>query len=698
VAGADPVAKSKPGKKPLPGLFDPCPCGSGQRYHSCCKRLGAAAFDPAALLSLATREHAANQPRAAEAFYLKALRFDGDKLGALRNYAILLTQQGRPAEAEPYLKRCLGLNPDDPHAHFALGVAQLQQQRLEEAAESFRAARRLDPANAAALANLGTVLMQLGRVAEGEQALERAAAEQPANPDPLLNLALLRSGRGEHDQALDLARRAVVASRGNAQAGFTYGVLALRAGEVSKAHDAFQAVVETMPDHAEAQANLGACLGDLGRPQQAVVHLERAVRLTPGNAKLWCNLALARLESGQRASAAEAIREAAKLAPGTPMVLGHEGMLDAASGRLDEAEARFREALSREADPFYSIGLGTVLYERGQPEAAAAEYQAFVQAHPDSVTMHFELGCMLLRLGRFREAWPHYAFRPQTRARRERGGSAPPLASLHGKRVALRFEQGLGDHLFFLRYLSAFRSLAQPAMVDYSSLAKVASLVARVPGIDHVTVDAPAQGIDVMLGDLPGYLGSETPPPPVRIASLPDARDRAAELLRGAGPGPYLAITWEAGQSSSPIRYVRAAATLLHKRIDPRQLGEALRGWPGTVLSLQRKPRAEDQAAFESGFGGKPADLGALNDDLETMLAVLEVADEYAGVSNTNMHLRAASGRPARVLVPRPFEWRWMYHGDESPWFPGFRLYRETPHAGWGETLEALRRDVLARA
>ena len=50
------------------------------------------------------------------------------------------------------------------------------------------------------------------------------------------------------------------------------------------------------------------------------------------------------------------------------------------------------------------------------------------------------------------------------------------------------------------------------------------------------------------------------------------------------------------------------------------------------------------------------------------------------------------------MLVPRPFEWRWLYRGDESPWFPGFRLYRETPHAGWGETLAALRRDVIGGA
>jgi len=64
-------------------------------------------------------------------------------------------------------------------------------------------------------------------------------------------------------------------------------------------------------------------------------------------------------------------------------------------------------------------------------------------------------------------------------------------------------------------------------------------------------------------------------------------------------------------------------------------------------------------------------------------------------VSNTNMHLRAALGRTARVLVPLPPEGRWGSSGEVSPWFPGFAVYRDT--AGWDAALERLRAD-LAKA
>jgi len=73
----------------------------------------------------------------------------------------------------------------------------------------------------------------------------------------------------------------------------------------------------------------------------------------------------------------------------------------------------------------------------------------------------------------------------------------------------------------------------------------------------------------------------------------------------------------------------------------------------------------------------------------------LALIDDYIGVSNTNMHLRAGVGKTARVLVPCPAEWRWMAAGEESPWFPGFRIYRQTPDGDWSGALNKLRGDLL---
>jgi tetratricopeptide (TPR) repeat protein len=682
-----------------PGLFDPCPCGSGRRFHSCCRALGDGAPDPAKLVQLALRRHAARDLAAAEDLYRRALALDAAHSDGLRNLSVLLAERGAFDEAETLLRRLLELEPDSPHAYFALGTVLARQKRLEAAAEAYRTASELDPALVHAFVNLGAVLAELGRPAPAMEALERAVALDPRNPDAAINLALLKSDAGHHGAALELAARAARAGGVDPRYRTVQGMLALRAGAREEALAAYRAVLEQRPEDFDARVNVGSCLADLGQPREAIGHFEQALRLQPQSAQLWCNLALAHVESGALEPAREAVAQAVRLEPADPMVRGHQGLIAALSGGLEEALGHYRGALEREPGNIsYCIGVASVLYESGEPERAAQAYRDFLERYPASTSAHFELSTALLQLGRFAEAWPHFDYRNQTRFRRVRGERLPPLEALRGRRLVLRFEQGLGDHFFFLRFVPALRAVAQPAEVVFLSRPEILPLAQRVAGLDSVVLSkGPDDEPGLLLGDLPGYVmtrGDEPAPPPAPIAALGEARERARALLSQAGHGPYLAVTWEAGSPPALEREQRLAMLKLHKRIDPRRLGAALAPWSGTVLSLQRLPRERDAAAFEAGLGRKAVDLSALNQDLETMLALLEVVDEYVGVSNTNMHLRAAAGRASRVLVPRPYEWRWMYAGSESPWFPGCRVYREERGQDWRPALDTLQRDL----
>jgi hypothetical protein len=73
---------------------------------------------------------------------------------------------------------------------------------------------------------------------------------------------------------------------------------------------------------------------------------------------------------------------------------------------------------------------------------------------------------------------------------------------------------------------------------------------------------------------------------------------------------------------------------------------------------------------------------------------LLAVVDEYVGVSSTMVHLRAGVGGSARITVAFPYEWRWMESGDESPWFPRARVYRQAPDGDWSAALSRLARDL----
>jgi hypothetical protein len=182
-------------------------------------------------------------------------------------------------------------------------------------------------------------------------------------------------------------------------------------------------------------------------------------------------------------------------------------------------------------------------------------------------------------------------------------------------------------------------------------------------------------------------------PPPLALAALPHSLQQVRRTLAELGPPPYLGLSWRAGTAPEQQR---GAAWMLYKDAPLERLGSAVRGVNGTLLALQRKPMTGEIDEIASCAGRPVHDVTALNEDLEAMLALLALIDEYVGVSNTNMHLRAGAGRTARVLVPRPTEWRWMSSGDASPWFPGFRIYRQGSDGDWGAAFERLARDLHA--
>jgi hypothetical protein len=163
--------------------------------------------------------------------------------------------------------------------------------------------------------------------------------------------------------------------------------------------------------------------------------------------------------------------------------------------------------------------------------------------------------------------------------------------------------------------------------------------------------------------------------------------------LAAFGPPPYVGVTWRAGTDFRQAREFGRDVRALFKEIDIAVLARALGGRAGTVVSVQRGSLPGEVDALAAASGLPVLDAAAMNDDLEDALALLDALDDYAGVSNTNTHLRAALGKTGTVFVPFPPEWRWVAARAESPWFPGFRVCRQTPRRAWDAALAELRRE-----
>jgi hypothetical protein len=247
------------------------------------------------------------------------------------------------------------------------------------------------------------------------------------------------------------------------------------------------------------------------------------------------------------------------------------------------------------------------------------------------------------------------------------------------------------------------------AIIAYRPDAKLECVIRENTLIDHLvppTAAFPPADHNVMLGDLPYLTCFDENEQPRNISTsalvpaslqLTASKQRVAamqERLSALGPPPYIGLTWRGG--TPPDEQAAGLSWMLYKEIPTQHLCNALSGIEGTFIALQRNPGAGEINRMSEHLKHPLHDFTDANDQLDDMLALLALLDEYIGVSNTNMHLRAGVGKTARVLVPCPPEWRWMARGDESPWFPGFSIYRQTTDGNWNAALARLSRDLAA--
>jgi tetratricopeptide (TPR) repeat protein len=516
--------------------------------------------------------------------------------------------------------------------------------------------------------------------------LERAVAAAPGSVEVLTDLGQLLVAAERFADAESILRKAVRIARDAPAPQLLLAFVLIRQSKLDEAVTRLRKLLERHPTHAAAWFNLGNVHRARGATEDAARCFARAAALQPANPDAAINLGLVLAQSERLEEAASALERFLAQGAPDPDVLLNLGQARRALGLPDGACEAFEAALRLAPEHLGArVNRAIALAEGGREAAAEDEVRTIIREHPECAEAHFLLATLCLASERFEEGWREYRWRPD---RLHALGKAPlsSIERLRGASVTVRGEQGIGDVLFFLRYLPGLREIARSVRLDVEPrIAAIlspewAAIGAAVPSLESLTV---------MAGDLPALFG---PAPAPSLALLPELQRVAAlkARLAAAGPPPYVGVTWEAGTRWTAQSRPGEA---LFKRVDPERLGRALAEVPGTAVVLQRTPRPADLGAFRRGLGRAPLDCSDTNANLSDALAVLAALDDYVGVSNANMHLRAAARRKARVLVTRPPEWRWMARGERSPWFPDFAIYRQTA-AGWDEALTNLATDL----
>jgi len=518
----------------------------------------------------------------------------------------------------------------------------------------------------------------------------------PSDISSLLEAASRLQRDGRHADALGAFENCVALAPGHAGAhlGASVACFQLARWEHGIAHARVAAAVA--PGDPAGWFNIAHGWREAGRPARARPAALHAVRLAPRLADAWNLMGLVALDEGSIAEARDCFRRAIEISPALAAVRVNLANCDQRDGLLDEALQGYAAAERMQPrDVSAAFNRGHLWHTaKGDLPAAIAAYREAIDRDPAFAKAHHNLSHALFLAGDFAQAWQEYRWRPP-RLRHEaalavRGLRYEPAADSSPRRLQVLGEQGPGDLLFFLRFAPRLRELG--FTLDFLGEVRLAGML-RGTGLFESIATAPEPPIvpgAVLAGDLPLLLpdGERSKAfHPLSLAPDPARLAEARRRLQQAGEPPYIALAWRAGVAST------GPDESLQKEIPIAAFGTALRGKRATWVSVQREPREGETEALAREIGQPVHDFSAINENLDEALAYMSAFDEWAGVSNTNLHLRSAAGRGAHVLVPFPPEWRWMAEGA-SPWFPTVSVHRQRPDGSWAQALAGLARGL----
>lgn len=526
--------------------------------------------------------------------------------------------------------------------------------RLHEALALYKRALNASPRDVNALHLAGLVHLRLGNPIEAVRLIRKAIKESGPFAPFYNSLGNAQLAADDVERAIAAFRRALALDSRLAGVHVNLGNALKRQGRLDEAAESYRAALAIDRRLGAAHLNLGNILREQDKFDEAVVSYRLAIESLPNSAEAYTNLGMTYHQKRAWQEALSAMEISLQINP-------------------DQPEALF--------------GLSQIYCDIGQFDDSIRCLDRALALKPEYAEAMSRRGLTYLVQGCFEQGWRDYV-----RGRTVKLYHRDPLnGNLVGSHILVHKDQGLGDEIFFLRFTEELKR--RGAHITYLAGEKIASIVSRLSHLDEVvtTVEPSSPpNIPVLAGNLPYLLGMKSLaeiPPPLQLAVLPERVTAQSSVLAAIGAPPYIGITWRAGSMEGT----------LFKLAPLDRIGAALRDVPGTLIALQRLPEAGEIAALAEAAGRPVHDFTALNDELEDMLALLSLLDDYVAVSNTNVHLRAGTGRTSRILVPTPPEWRWMASGDESPWFPGCAVYRQAIDGAWDEALARLKADLMTR-
>jgi len=546
---------------------------------------------------------------------------------------------------------------------LASGHQSLCDGSAEAALAAAAAGLRQNAQDPAALLLSADAFTACGRPLEALDLLRSAVAAQPQGPGLQLAMAqqLLNLGRAEEAQLCLQRSLALVAAGDVPSAALLKPILLerlvqalLARNQLEEAWSQIELEVPNYPELAELGADL---LLKLNRPLEALPFAQAHASSAP-SAQAAELLALCHFRAGDQTAYAELLRQASDREPQVARLASLA------------AQATFDQAVDAA-----TVEAGWQRLRAGLEEAGPEPELRFLEAR------------QMLLDGLFAQAWSVYEARLCLPNKQLLASCPQPWdgESPNGRSVVVVAEQGVGDVLFFARFLPALQAeagtvflLVEPRLVLL--LRRSYPQVVVLEQIELARALAGEQALWIPLASLPLRYGTSkeaiAATSGVQLQLQPCLQTRWAQRLEQEAPSsPRLGISLTAGGPTQEYqqRKREVPAEVVLQPLQDRDL---------TLIDLQHRGTLP-LLRFEG-----------LTRDLDQLCALISQLDALITCDQTNAFLGGMLGIPTLVLVPPNPHFMFGRDGGRSLWFDSLRIVRAPRWADWQGVGRAYEREL----
>jgi tetratricopeptide (TPR) repeat protein len=352
----------------------------------------------------------------------QALQHDPDDASIYNLKGEVLSDLKRYEEALTAYERAIQLDPAFALAHGNKGATLKNLQRYEEALAANERAIQLDSTVALAYNSKGGILLALNRFQEALTAYERAIQLDPTLASAFSNKSVTLMHLKRYEEALAACDQAILLNPTSAAASCNKGSALSTLKRYEEAIAAYDQAIRLDPNLATAYSNKGGLLSNLKRYEEALAACDQAIRLDPNLAEAYSNKGIILCSLNRYQEALTVLDQALQLDPNLVDASNLKEKILDTHKRLEQVQEiilRLKEVqekiprLEEVLPPKQKLALdyntrGKQFSNSMKYLQALTAYETAIQLDPNLAIAYYNMGHVLERLGRSKEAMQAY--------------------------------------------------------------------------------------------------------------------------------------------------------------------------------------------------------------------------------------------------------------------------------------------------